>query len=63
LLGNGMSDLRPGRFIPWERVKGTHSIGGWTHPNPVEMLSRREKTVAPTGNRTRFLRCLIISDS
>jgi hypothetical protein len=24
---------RPGRFIPWDRLQCTNSIGGWTNPN------------------------------
>jgi hypothetical protein len=32
LVGGEWSASRPGRFIPTERVPGTHWIGGWVDP-------------------------------
>jgi hypothetical protein len=32
LVGGEWSASRPGRFIPGERARGTHWIGGWVRP-------------------------------
>jgi hypothetical protein len=32
LVGGKWSASRPGRFSPWEIVRGTHGIGGWMGP-------------------------------
>jgi hypothetical protein len=40
------------RFTLGERALGAHWIGGWMGPRAVWMLSRRDISLAPTGNRT-----------
>jgi hypothetical protein len=32
LVGGELSTSRSGHFTPWERVPGTHWIGGWVGP-------------------------------
>jgi len=40
------SATRPGRFIPWERVHGTHWIGGWVGPRAgLDLAAKKEKSL------------------
>jgi hypothetical protein len=42
----------PGHFVPGERARGTHWIGGLVVPDAVWTPCSGEKSVAPAGNRT-----------
>jgi hypothetical protein len=52
--GGEWSDSRPGRFMPGERVPGTHWIGGWVGPGAgLDTVSKRKKFPAPPGIELR----------
>jgi hypothetical protein len=43
VVGGEWSVSRHGRFTPWERVPGTHWIGGWVDPRAgLDHLEKRE---------------------
>jgi hypothetical protein len=47
LDGGEWSASRPGRFIPRERVPGTHWIGGWVGPRAVLDAVVKRKIPSP----------------
>jgi hypothetical protein len=47
LDGDEWSASRPGRFIPRERVPGTHWIGGWVGPRAVLDAVVKRKIPSP----------------
>jgi hypothetical protein len=64
LDGGGWSASRPGRFIPRERLPGTHWIGSWVGsragldpvvkrkiPSPLRELNPRTPIVQPVAQR------------
>jgi hypothetical protein len=51
LDGGEWSASRAGRFTPWQRVPGTHWIGGWVGPRAAWTRCWGEKFPVPAGNR------------
>jgi hypothetical protein len=49
LDGGEWSASSPGRFIPRERVPGTHWIGGWVGPRDVLDAMVKKNSQPPPG--------------
>jgi hypothetical protein len=47
------------RFTPGERTPGTHCIGDWVGPRAGRDAEVKEKTFAPTGDRTPAVQSVV----
>jgi hypothetical protein len=52
LVGDEWSASRPSRFTPWDRVTGTHYIGGWVGPRTGLDDVQKRKNLAPAETGT-----------
>jgi hypothetical protein len=54
LDGGEWSASRPGRFTPWERIRGTHWIRGWVGPRAVLDAAVKRKFYSPELENRAF---------
>jgi hypothetical protein len=55
-----MISFTPQLIYSWEKcLHYPHWIGGWVGPEPIWMLCRREKSLAPAGNWTSVIQAVV----